>query len=350
VSRTGRYLSAELWDGWDLGTVFDLTADLRADPAPTVFPPTMRYLFSSFNPDASRLLVNTNDALALLDPRTGMTLPAEGLPRNAGHLEWSPDGRQVAYIQLPMGGNTVDFTHGDLALLGVDGDRFTAPSAPLHVGASLAGSAEGGAADSHPTWSPDAQWVAFGHGTNSRSGNEGVRFPGALYLTGRTPGSVLRLDRANGGSAGRDSYWPTFSPFVTMEDETARYLWLAFHSRRDYGNAQAGTRGTGRRQLWVTAIEARPTAGRDPSQVPYWLPGQDAQDDNMAAYWAPGACVPTTEPCRSDSDCCSGRCVSGRCASPNPGMCRRMGMSCASNGDCCEGLTCYGNVCGAIPP
>ncbi|MBI5515200.1 MAG: hypothetical protein HY909_15595 [Deltaproteobacteria bacterium] len=350
VSRTGRYLSAELWDGWDLGTVFDLTADLRADPAPTLFPPTMRYLFSSFNPDASRLLVNTNDALALLDPRTGMTLPAEGLPGHAGHLEWSPNGREVAYIQLPAGGNTVDFTRGDLALLGVEGDRFTPPAAPLHQGMALAGSPEGGAADSHPTWSPDSGWVAFGHGTNSRSGNEGVRFPGALYLSGREPGAPLRLDRANGGAAGRDSYWPTFSPFITQENETTRYFWLAFHSRRDYGNALAGSRGTGRRQLWVTAIDARPAPGRDPSQVPYWLPGQDVRDDNMAAYWAPGACRPATESCRSDSDCCSGRCVSGRCMAPTPGMCRRMGLSCAVNGDCCEGLTCYGNVCGAIPP
>ena len=63
-------------------------------------------------------------------------------------------------------------------------------------------------------------------------------------------------------------------------------LWLVFYTTRDYGNASAGTKGTQRRQLWVTAIDKAKLANGDPSSVPYWLPDQDVNTANMSAYWA----------------------------------------------------------------
>ena len=60
-----------------------------------------------------------------------------------------------------------------------------------------------------------------------------------------------------------------------------------FYSLRDYGNALAGTKGTQRRQMWVTAIDkSKLGTGVDPSTVPYWLPLQDSQTENMSAFWA----------------------------------------------------------------
>jgi hypothetical protein len=64
-------------------------------------------------------------------------------------------------------------------------------------------------------------------------------------------------------------------------------VWLVFYSLRDYGNALAGTKGTQRRQMWVTAIDkSKLGMGVDPSMVPYWLPDQDSATENMSAFWA----------------------------------------------------------------
>ncbi len=63
VSRDGRYLAGELWGGGDKGAVFDLSdpAVTAGNPAPTLAPVTASSytsLFSTFNPDGSRLLIN----------------------------------------------------------------------------------------------------------------------------------------------------------------------------------------------------------------------------------------------------------------------------------------------------
>ncbi len=61
-----------------------------------------------------------------------------------------------------------------------------------------------------------------------------------------------------------------------------------FYSLRDYGNALAGTKGTQRRQMWVTAIDKSKLGSRrrSPASVPYWLPDQDSATENMSAFWA----------------------------------------------------------------
>jgi hypothetical protein len=48
-----------------------------------------------------------------------------------------------------------------------------------------------------------------------------------------------------------------------------------------------GTKGTTRRQLWVTAIDTTKLGtGVDPSLPPYWLPDQDVKTENMSAFWS----------------------------------------------------------------
>jgi hypothetical protein len=260
----------------------------------------------------------------------------------------------VAFVTaVTIDGNGFPVT-GNLALLPVverSPLQFAAPNV-LHRGADLAMATERGATDSHPTWSPDSRLLAFQHGVGAFSLNG----PAALYLISRDGGTPVRLDNAVGGANAVESYHPTFSPFSTMEPGGRRYYWLAYFSRRDYGNAQAGTRGTRRRQLWVTAIDASAPPGTDPSSVPYWLPGQDVATENMAAYWAQEACRMNGTECRASSECCSGVCrpdpmmpMRYTCQPPPPAECRRRGQTCGGASDCCMGLTCLGNVCD-LPP
>lgn len=371
ASRDGRFLATPLGGGVDGAAVFDFTSDLSADPSPSVFP-TNRIggvFFFAFDPSATRLLgVNSTGAMLEFDARSGSRVMATGLPTaNAIHPEWAPNGSAVAFVQREDGGGDV-YTRGNLAIMeAADTENFLAPRT-IHRGSDLAMASEGGAADAHPTWSPDSRVIAFAHGEHSYSGdsfsniNDPRPFGGALYAIARMGGAPVRLDRANGGAMGRDSYWPTFSPFTTSEGESGGYYWLAFMSRREYGNAQVGTkglrsqgRGGGRLQLWVTAIDTNATPGTDPSHTPYWLPGQDIATGNFGAYWSPVACRANAADCTSDGECCSGRCRPdamnpGRntCQPPPPAECRREGQTCGAGGDCCSGLTCFANVC--YPP
>jgi len=276
VSRDGSRMAVELWDGGDFGAIFDLTIDLTADPAPTVVAPnTYKALYSTFNPDASRLLINYQTGMSLIDATNGAPVAAlgSGLPGSgAAHPTWSPDGTAVAYIANHDGTWAVDFTVGDLAIIPV--------GAPDTFGDSVTLRAAEGMANAWPTFSPDSQWIAFGRGTHSRGRNGDIDYPGSLRIISRAGGAPVELANANGGAGRTDSYLPNFSPF-----NEGGYFWLAFYSTRDYGNAQAGTKGARRRQIWVTAVTNTPAAGTDPSAAAYWLPDQDVASHNMSGYW-----------------------------------------------------------------
>ncbi len=298
-------------------------------------------------------------ALGVFDATTGAAIAADGLPADgAAYPSWSPDGTAIAFAFNvtvapdgdPQAGSPIA---GDLFLASLTSDApsFAAPT-PLHVAATLADRPEGGASDTHPTWSPDSRFVAFQHGVGVWT--HVVRNPGALYLIARDGSRLFRLDAASGGAAGADAHWPTFSPYTTDEEGGRRSYWLAFYTRRAYGNALAGTLGTDYRQLWVTAVDADPTDGVDASSPPYWLPGQDIRTSNFSAFWAPEPCRPTGTGCSASAECCSERCEEDPegalvCGSPPPSECRRAGMTCGSAADCCDGMACIGNVCAAAP-
>lgn len=291
VSKDGRYLSGALWEGGSQGAVFDMANEAvrTADPAPTVTPlvenSTYTVLFSTFNEDATRLMLNRGTGLEVINPMNGTSVATTGLPTTGvAHPSWSPDGKSVAFVRdiTRAGGPApwaVDYDRGDLAVMPANGDAFGAPV--TLVPASAVDPAF--AAPSWPSFSPDSKWIAYGAGNNSRGRNDdpnvmGV-YPGALFVIDQNGGVAYRLDAACGG--GRDCYVPNFSPY-----DDGGYFWLVFYTTRDYGNAQAGTKGTKRRQLWVTAIDKAKLGSGDPSSVPYWLPDQDVQTANMSAYWA----------------------------------------------------------------
>jgi len=249
---------------------------------------------------------------------------------------WSKDGVEIAYVGNAnnWGG---EMTAGDLFMLPVTGPDAVGTPVRIITGTTSMG-APAGSSISYPTWSPGSDWVAFAHGTSSRS--ESGR--SALYMSRRDGTGLVRLDAASGGTSGDLSFQPRFSPFT--QDG---YYWLTFLSRRDYGNQQAGTRFTGRQQIWVTAIKINPLPGEDPSEVAYWLPGQNTQSLNIAADWAARACLADTQSCALDAECCSGECGAGDVCVPLS-QCRAIGEPCQASEQCCEGQLCVGGTCGGI--
>lgn len=353
VSPSGRYMAGRLGGGDNTGTVFDLTTDLTATPAPSLWPldNTKRWWFASWSPDETRMVVSWHEAdpaggqMRFMDPFTGNFVGVSGTaPTNITHPAWSPDGTAIAYVDSPnrWGG---EYASGNIGVVEVTGPDALGASSVIHTASSVG---DGGYYDGYPTWTPDSQRIAFSHGLNGRSETGQA----SLYLMNRDGSGVIRLDQATGGAA-VDSFQPRFSPF-----DSGGYYWLSFLSRRDYGNSAVGTRGRGYQQIWVAAIRKDSLGtGADPSAVGYWLPGQATTSRNIAAYWAPRACRSDGDSCSVGSECCGGECRPPSeggapvCSPPPPERCRRDGETCSTSADCCEGsdLTCYNNVCLVTP-
>jgi WD40 repeat protein len=355
VSPSGRYMAGRLGGGDNIGGMFDLTTDLSAAPAPTLWPlsrtapESPRWWFSSFSPDERRLVMTQNEsasnqALNFMDPQTGQLVAFQNVPTDrATHPAWSPDGTRIAYVALSNGGEWGgQATQGDIKVVPVTAADTLGAATLVHAGSSLSGDVPAGDADSYPTWSTDSKWLAFSHGSSNRSEGGAA----ALYLMKADGNEVRRLTRASGGAMTADCFQPRFSPF-----KQGGYFWLSFLSRRDYGNAQVGTRGANRQQIWVAAISENPQPNVDPSEVAYWLPGQNTASQNIAAYWAPRPCRQAGASCTVGTECCSGDCRNSGgalvCSPPPPERCRRLNETCGGTGDCCpnQGLVCLQNVC-----
>jgi hypothetical protein len=335
VSADGRYLAGRLGTVEEMGGVFDLTEDLTTTTAVAVFSVSERWWYSTFSPDGRRLLITTDElgagGSALLDARTGERVePTAGaLPQGlVSHPTWAPDGSAIAFLANldTWGGYN---TTGDLFVLPSEGDDRFGVLELLVAGSSVAGD---GAAITYPSWSPDSEHLAFAHGTSGLSGTG----TSAVYLVGRRGGEVIALGRASVGGA----FQPRFAPAAQ-----GGYFWLCTLSRRAYGNAKAGTAATLRQHIWVSAIRSDPVPGEDPSEVGYWLPGQDLASPAIAAFWARRACRNEGEPCEGDGQCCSSDC-SGTCAPPGPPG--AIGAPCRENADCLDARLCIDGTCGGI--
>lgn len=352
VSSSGRYMAGRLGGGDNVGAVYDLTQNLTVSPPPTVWPvtsTTARWFFSDWSPDDSRLVITYGEqggarGLNVLDPFNGRPVPpvAGTLPTGSvTHPAWSPDGTAIAYVSDTNNWGGANST-GNIYVLPIVGlDEYGAPLRVM-TGTTPPGLPAGSAAN-YPTWTPDAEWIAFAHGNSSRSETG----QSALYLMRRDGTDLVRLDNASGGPNGVVSFQPRFSPF-----EQDGYFWLTFLSRRDYGNGLAGTRGTSRQQIWVAAIRTSPQPGQDASEVPYWLPGQSTGSLNISAYWAPRACRSDFEACTVDAECCNGDCAANAAGDlvcvPGSGVCGQPGDPCTNHDQCCNGVLCVDATCGGL--
>lgn len=354
VGPSGRYMAGRLGGDENIGAVFDLTTNLTADPAPTVWPISNTVPYSptwwtaSFNPDETRIVTSQLETTAtggmkFFNPLSGTEITfANPVPDKVTHVAWAPDGKSIAYVDnfITWGG---DFVQGDISVVPVPADQVLGTPAKLHLGAALSSSFPAGSADSYPSWAPDSSKLAFSHGNGCRSETHSA----ALYVMNKDGSNVVRMSKASGGPTGASSFQPRFSPFTADG-----YYWMTFLTRRDYGNARVGTRGADRQQIWVAAVKANPQPGDDPSEVAYWLPGQATTSRNIAAYWAAKACRKQGDACTVGSECCSTVCApngSGAlvCSPPPPTACRKEGESCGAASDCCsgKGLVCRNNSC-----
>ncbi|MEZ4459213.1 MAG: hypothetical protein R3E66_05720 [bacterium] len=352
VSQDGRYMAGRLGGGYNAGAIFDLTKDLAGSPPPTEYNVSNQsayWNFSTWSPDNSRLVVSGNEwaleGMKLVDPFTGQVLPvaAGALPGSGStHPAWSPDGSLLAYVSNAGGFGGSNVT-GDISVLEVTGMDAFGAARTLQAGNAVPNAQPAGNAASYPSWTPDSQWIAFAHGTGSRSEDQ----QSALYMIKADGTGLTRLDNASGGPSASDTFQPNFSPF-----HQGGYHWVTYLTRRDYGNSEVGTRGTGLQQVWVSAVSDTPGAG-DPSEVGYWLPGQNTASRNISAYWAPRACRNDGEGCAVGAECCSGECLPGPddalvCSPPPPDRCREIGESCNQTADCCgadNNVVCQANSC-----
>ncbi len=318
-----------------------------------------QFALSAVSPDGSVVVENyaplrgnIAQQSGAFDTTTGAKIAGSGLDSLQPWMpSFSPDGKLFTYLD----GNTKDLRAFDwnAAAKTASNDRLIEAASNVPSANYLG----------FPTSTPDHSSVLYQRSTNMGSlGN-----PADLYIASvGTPGTEVPLDNLNGTSypfsaGARDrhlNYEPTFAPIAS-----GGYFWVVFHSRRTFGNLLTGasfqSEGNGTKQLWVAAIDATPTPGKDPSHPAFHLEGQDLTTLNMRGYWALDPCKGDGQGCQSGTECCGGFCqmatgmAMGTCQSNSGGSCSQAGDHCDMASDCCNaaaGVQCINNVCSVAPP
>jgi Tol biopolymer transport system component len=220
--------------------------------------------FKAFSPDGEYLVTTYGGALLLYDGVTGEYLNEIPLGYTASHPDWSPDGEQLALVLTGSHSSDWTFTGGQIAVMDHLGDgSFTDPVVIHDPGDSYNAY--------YPTWSPDGEWIAFNISTEDAYDDVSAE----LYAMTPDGSVVVELEGANMAESLTNS-WPKWAP---LPDDDI--LWLAFASKRDYGTVTSSIP-----QIWVTGFDpAKAALGVDPSWPAFWLPNQDAEENNHIPVW-----------------------------------------------------------------
>ncbi len=176
------------------------------------------------------------------------------------------------------------------------------------------------------------------------------------------------------------NYQPSAAPYGS-----GRYTWVAFVSRRTYGNLASEnawwsdprvhplTNTMASKKVWITAIDTE-SDENDPSAPAFLLEGQEMQGSNGRPVWTANACVEPAEQrsadtqCTSDVDCCgapetascslqlpSGATSVRHCVPKEEDACISPGseLRCEEDADCCGhawGRRCISSQCVQPPP
>jgi hypothetical protein len=350
------------------------TYDLRTGSAGGPFLPNMNtsicetdgcpseWGLAAVSPDGSTVVENFSNLRGQIGQQTGAFDATTAQPIGGTGLEgrklcmpaFAPDGLLLAYVDC----TTMDLRafDWDPAAKKATNDRVVATSAQNAASPQI----------QYPSVSPDHQWVVYARGPALGS----LDNPGDLYVarvaSPAAPETALAALNGAGypfAAGARDldlNFEPAFAPVAS-----GGYFWIVFHSRRTWGNAltQAAyvKEGSGVKQLWVSAFDQSPQSGKDPSHVPFHLPGQATlpanglDPINMRGYWALSPCKGDGAGCQSGSDCCGGFCgasagTSATCGSAPTG-CSRDGERCVTASDCCGSADrCINGFCAQPPP
>ncbi len=343
--------SASPWGTFDTATgnsIFVDGTDPNNNPAGSGF--------QAISPDGKWVLWGQEQqtaSLSLSPSNAGAVVaqlnPGVGNPVNPA---WSSDGAHVAFGVRTDGG-WLDYNTSTLWV--ADVNLAASPPAFANPHQIVANTAPSRPTVMYPTYSPDSLWIAFERSTQARSRGAQAE----LWLTSPDGTKVMSLDAANQGTGlyaqNNANYEPTFMPVAV-----GGFFWLVFVSERVYGNTLTDiNEGTGsapgrHKQLWVTAIDAAPTAGKDPSHPAFWLPGQNTGDQNMRGEWALDPCKAVGQSCSGGFECCAGYCVAADggppvCTTQSAG-CSATGDACKASSDCCDSAaTCVGGFCNVSP-
>lgn len=252
------------------------------------------------------------------DPTTGAAISGSGLDAIRTWMPtFSPDDRLLAYVaETPTPGGCQYGT----GLGSSDGELLKECSQDLHAldwdpvaraatnDRVLVAKGSDATRDvlQYPTVSPVHELVVYARGPELGSlspiNNEACCNPGAMFaVRSDTPGVEVSLDQLGGvaypfAAGDRDrgyDFMPSFAPVVA-----GGYAWVAFVSRRTYGNELIGAPSS-IKQLWIAAIDLDAPAGTDPSHPAFWLPGQNPSPNeiNQGPKWAMSPCL--------DGDACT---------------------------------------------
>jgi Tol biopolymer transport system component len=260
ISSTG--LIAFTYDGGDATMGIKRMSD-GAD----VVPVGVQYgNFHTWAPDGSYLISSFQGSLLLYDGATGAFVSEIATGGYSTQPDWSPDGTQVTFVMPTSPSCDWCSSGGRIAVMDYVGNGQFAnvrllydPGAPYNA--------------YYPTFSPDGEWIAFDLSTGDSYDDADAM----LYVMPSAGGAPIELASAN-LTSGLTNSWPRWAP---LPDDDV--LWLAFSSKRNYGNVTAG----GYPQIWVAGFEpARAEAGEDPTWPAFWLPGQASSESNHIPVWA----------------------------------------------------------------
>ena len=293
VSADGTTMIASYGDN-QTGAIFDLktgATHLRDQP-------DSAFTWGALYPDGSVMM--SNGALAggyppnvsgqeqgprpsrLYDPRTGAIIPsADWDSRITAALmpSFAPDGKKIAFNHYDAGQgkslSVMDFdittrTFSNFVDIAIDDTRFLG----------------------WPTFLPGDQYVVFQAGSREDYVTE-QGGKGDLAITSSGGQAIVSLDALNGVANGSTylpygdaeahlSYWPSVAP-----DVAGGYAWVAFTSRREYGNTitNASQDDDARQKIWIAAIDVAPLPGKDPSHPAFFIDGQEMASGNMRPVW-----------------------------------------------------------------
>jgi hypothetical protein len=306
----------------------------------------------------------------LLDGRTGANIPINGWNVQFAKMpSFSPDGSLVAFNwHEDSDGHSIAVANFDTKTNTMSNVRVVYKHDTLYPG--------------WPFITPDNLEVVFvlGNKADYVSGYPGRIDIAAsdLWTVDIATKNARALSRANGylkegmptylPQPARDEhlqFFPTISPI-----QAGGYFWVFFTSRRTYGNTindttnPLGVADTITKKIWVAAYNIRTgDVIQDPSNPPFYLPGQEDAAGNIRAFAALEPCHAEGDSCETGVDCCKGHCYMGKCGTPPPPpppppgepppppRCSNIDEACTTAADCCDpNAKCLRYFCGIPAP